>query len=115
MILATNLSFCKTTFFPELSSPKLIKDKIEKKNLNELISGENKLSDYSYEYFITYTPDQTGNTQTANHNKLYQVPLEVIFLKEQLIKIQVHRLQLFIIFTLVVVTQINHPVIQTVM
>ena len=61
-----NLSFCKTTFFPELSSPKLIKDKIEKKNLNELISGEDaKLSNYSYEYFITYTPDQTGNTQTA--------------------------------------------------
>ena len=61
-----NLSFCKTAFFPELSSPKLIKDKIEKKNLNELISGEDaKLSNYSYEYFITYTPDGNGNTQTA--------------------------------------------------
>jgi len=60
-----NLSFCKTSFFPELSNPKLIKDKIEKKNLSELISGETKLSDYSYEYFITYTPDQTGNTLDA--------------------------------------------------
>ena len=30
-----------------------------------MISGETKLSDYSYEYFITYTPDQNGNTQTA--------------------------------------------------
>ncbi len=60
-----NLSFCKTSFFPELSNPKLIKDKIEKKDLSELISGETKLSDYSYEYFITYTPDQNGNTQTA--------------------------------------------------
>ena len=28
-----NLSFCKTSFFPELSNPKLIKDKIEKKDL----------------------------------------------------------------------------------
>ncbi len=61
-----NLSFCKTSFFPELSNPKLIKDKIEKKKLSDLIAGEDaKLSNYSYEYFITYTPDQNGNTQTA--------------------------------------------------
>ena len=59
------LSFCKTAFFPELSNPKAVKDYVEKKDLSELIAGENKLSDYSYEYFITYTPDQTGNTQTA--------------------------------------------------
>ncbi len=58
------LSFCKTAFFPELSNPKAVKDYIEKKNLNELIAGENKLSDYSYEYFITLTPDANGNTQT---------------------------------------------------
>ena len=61
-----NLSFCKTSFFPELSNPKLIKDKIEKKKLSDLIAGEDaKLSNFSYEYFITYTPDQNGNTQTA--------------------------------------------------
>ena len=29
------------------------------------MSGESKLSDYSYEYFITYTPDANGNTQNA--------------------------------------------------
>ena len=59
------LTFCKTSLFPELSNAKAIKDYIEKKNLSELIVGENKLSDYSYEYFITYTPDASGNTQTA--------------------------------------------------
>ena len=59
------LTFCKTSLFPELSNAKAIKDYIEKKDLSELIVGETKLSDYSYEYFITYTPDANGNTQNA--------------------------------------------------
>ena len=59
------LTFCKTSLFPELSNAKAIKDYIEKKDLSELITGESKLSDYSYEYFITYTPDASGNTQNA--------------------------------------------------
>ena len=59
------LTFCKTSLFGELSNPKAIKDYIGKKDLSELISGESKLSDYSYEYFITYTPDANGNTQNA--------------------------------------------------
>ena len=61
---SSQLKFCKTSLFPELSNPKAIKDHIEKKDLSELIVGESKLSDYSYEYFITYTPDASGNTQT---------------------------------------------------
>ena len=59
------LTFCKTSLFPELSNAKAIKDYIEKKDLSELIVGESKLTDYSYEYFITYTPDANGNTQNA--------------------------------------------------
>ena len=62
---SNQLSFCKTSLFNELSNPKAVKDYIEKKDLSELIVGESKLSDYSYEYFITYTPDASGNTQTA--------------------------------------------------
>ena len=62
---SNQLSFCKTSFFPELSTPKAVKDYVEKKDLSELIVGESKLSDYSYEYFITYTPDANGNTQNA--------------------------------------------------
>ena len=62
---SNQLSFCKTSFFPELSTPKAVKDYVEKKDLSELIIGESKLSDYSYEYFITYTPDASGNTQNA--------------------------------------------------
>ena len=60
----SQLSFCKTTLFGELSNPKAIKDYIGKKDMSELITGENNLTDYSYEYFITYTPDAGGNTQT---------------------------------------------------
>ena len=62
---SNQLSFCKTSLFPELSTPKAVKDYIEKKDLSELIVGESKLTDYSYEYFITYTPDANGNTQNA--------------------------------------------------
>ena len=62
---SNQLSFCKTSLFPELSNPKAVKDYIEKKDLSELIVGESKLTDYSYEYFITYTPDANGNTQNA--------------------------------------------------
>ena len=62
---SNQLSFCKTSFFPELSTPKAVKDYVEKKDLSELIVGESKLSNYSYEYFITYTPDASGNTQNA--------------------------------------------------
>ena len=61
----SQLTFCKTSLFGELSNPKAVKDYIGKKDLNELISGESKLSNYSYEYFITYTPDANGNTQNA--------------------------------------------------
>ena len=50
----SQLTFCKTSLFGELSNPKAVKDYIGKKDLNELISGESKLSNYSYEYFITY-------------------------------------------------------------
>ena len=62
---SNQLSFCKTSLFNELSNPKAVKDYIEKKDLSELITGESKLSDYSYEFFITYTPDASGNTQNA--------------------------------------------------
>ena len=62
---SNQLTFCKISLFPELSTAKAIKDHIGKKDLSELIVDESKLSDYSYEYFITYTPDSNGNTQTA--------------------------------------------------
>ncbi len=62
---SNKLRFCKTALFPELSNPKAVKDYVESKDLSELISGENSLSNYSYEYFITYTPDASGNTQSA--------------------------------------------------
>ena len=62
--------FCKTSFFPNLnqSTVKAINTYVGKNNLSELISapGEEgtRLSKYSFEYFITYTPDSNGNTSS---------------------------------------------------
>ena len=63
--------FCKTSFFPNLnqSSVKAINNYVGKNNLSELISAsgdENtRLSKFSFEYFITYTPDGNGNTSAS--------------------------------------------------
>ena len=61
--------FCKTSFFPNLTSAKTINDHIEKRNLSELIINvstdeSERLSKYSFEYFITYSPDKNGNTSS---------------------------------------------------
>ena len=67
--------FCKTSFFPNLnqSTVKAINTYVEKRNLSELISAsgeENtRLSKYSFEYFITYTPDSNGNTSSMRYKQ----------------------------------------------
>ena len=64
-----NLKFCKTSLFPNLQqgSIKAINDYIGSNNLNILISGSSqteneRLSNFSYEYFITYSPREDGST-----------------------------------------------------
>jgi type II secretory pathway pseudopilin PulG len=55
------VNFCYTNFFPDLTEAKSIK--LDRKNLSEVInSDDKKLEKYSYEYFITYTPDKDGKT-----------------------------------------------------
>ena len=65
----SKLKFCKTSSFSNLSSAKAINNYVENKSLDQIISVSGKekerLEKYSYEYFITYTPDQNGNTSTA--------------------------------------------------
>ena len=65
----SKLNFCKVNLFPELSNAKAINNYTETKTLNQLISGDSdqnkKLSNFSYEYFITLTPDSNGMTQSA--------------------------------------------------
>ena len=65
----SKLKFCKTSSFSNLSSAKAINNYVENKSLDQIISvsGDEKkrLEKYSYEFFITYTPDQNGNTSTA--------------------------------------------------
>jgi Tfp pilus assembly protein PilX len=66
---SSKLKFCKTSSFSNLGSPKAINNYVENKSLDQIISvsGDEKkrLEKYSYEFFITYTPDQNGNTSTA--------------------------------------------------
>ena len=63
-----NVEFCKTDLFPTLGSAKTINNYVERKNLDELINASadetKRLENYSYEYFITYTPDANGQTST---------------------------------------------------
>ena len=64
----SQLKFCKTSLFSNLSSAKAINNYVGSKRLDEIISvsGDEKkrLEKYSYEFFITYTPDGSGNTST---------------------------------------------------
>ena len=69
----SKLKFCKTSLFSNLSSPKAINDWVGTESLDKIIfptgpdanKEKERLKKYSYEYFITYTPDQNGNTSTA--------------------------------------------------
>ena len=55
------VNFCYTNFFPDLTEAKSIN--VDRQNLSEVInSDDKKLEKYSYEYFITYTPDKDGKT-----------------------------------------------------
>jgi len=63
----SRLVFCKSSLFPELSDPRAINNYIEIKNLSQVITGQDadeikRLQNYGYEFFITRTPDQNGNT-----------------------------------------------------
>ena len=78
------ITFCKTNFFPNLNqgsikainNPATNQAHVGRNTLNSVISmsgasaGEQKrLAKYSYEFFITYTPDPNGNTD-PNGNSL---------------------------------------------
>jgi hypothetical protein len=69
----SQLKFCKTSLFSNLSSAKAINDWVESKSLDKIIiptgsdakevkKEKERLKKFSYEYFITYTPDQNGDT-----------------------------------------------------
>ena len=64
-----DLRFCKTSMFPNIiNNSKGFK--IDRKSLNEVITNTTsdeleRLKKFSYEYFITYSPDVIGATNTA--------------------------------------------------
>ena len=67
---APSVRFCNTDFFPSLrpGQVKAMNRHVGRENLNNVISApgqENtRLSKFSYEYFITYTPDKNGRTNS---------------------------------------------------
>ena len=76
------ITFCKTNFFPNLNqgsikainNPATNQAHVGRNTLNSVISGtstdeQKRLAKYSYEFFITYTPDPNGNTD-PNGNSL---------------------------------------------
>ena len=76
------ITFCKTNFFPNLNqgsikainNPATNQAHVSRNTLNSVISGtstdeQKRLAKYSYEFFITYTPDPNGNTD-PNGNSL---------------------------------------------
>ena len=76
------ITFCKTNFFPNLNqgsikainNPATNRAHVGRNTLNSVITGtspdeQNRLAKYSYEFFITYTPDPNGNTD-PNGNPL---------------------------------------------
>ena len=76
------ITFCKTNFFPNLNqgsikainNPATNQAHVGRNTLNSVISGastdeQERLAKYSYEFFITYTPDPNGNTD-PNGNSL---------------------------------------------
>ena len=75
------LRFCKASFFPSLKSSNN-GFYTERKTLNQVISASGdeatRLSKYSFEYFIAYTPDQNGNNssgkkKSGTNNILYTI------------------------------------------
>jgi len=75
-----NLKFCKASFFPNLRTSNGFH--YEKENLNKYISASGaeatRLSKFSFEYFIAYSPDVNGNNSSAKkksgtNNTLYTI------------------------------------------
>jgi hypothetical protein len=64
-----NLRFCKTAMFPNIISGSK-GFTYDRRNLSDIIGNlsqdeAKRLNKFSYEYFITYTPDVSGNTNNA--------------------------------------------------
>lgn len=79
--LDTKIRFCKATFFPNLRSSNN-GFHTERKSLNQVISATGdeatRLSKYSFEYFIAYSPDTNGNNssgkkKSGTNNILYTI------------------------------------------
>jgi len=80
MNLDRDLKFCKASFFPNLRTSNGIT--LGRKSLNEVITASGaeatRLSKFSFEYFIAYSPDQNGNNSSAKkksgtNNTLYTI------------------------------------------
>ena len=75
--LNNDLKFCKTSFFPNLVGTNGFT--LQRKSLNEVISAsgneQKRLSNFSFEWFVAYSPNQNGNNSSPKKkpgtNKTY--------------------------------------------
>ena len=75
--LNNDLKFCKTSFFPNLVGTNGFT--LQRKSLSEVISAsgdeQKRLSNFSFEYFIAYSPRENGNNSSPQKkpgtNKTY--------------------------------------------
>ena len=75
--LNNDLKFCKTSLFPNLVGTNGFT--LQRKSLNEVISAsgdeQKRLSNFSFEWFVAYSPNQDGNNNSPkkkpNTNKTY--------------------------------------------
>ena len=63
-----NILFCNTNFFPNFNGTNSFRT--QRKTLSEVITGNgqkevNRLKNFSFEYFISYSPNQNGNNNSA--------------------------------------------------
>ena len=75
MNLDRDLKFCKASFFPNLRNSYGFLP--GRKSLNEVISASGaeakRLGNYSFEYFIAYSPDVNGNNSSAKKNSANRI------------------------------------------
>ena len=75
--LSNDLKFCKTSLFPNLVGTNGFT--LQRKSLDEVISSsgdeQTRLSNFSFEWFVAYSPNQNGNNNSPkkkpNSNKTY--------------------------------------------
>ena len=99
--LDSQLRFCKASFFPNLRSSNN-GFYTERKTLNQIISASGdeatRLSKYSFEYFIAYSPDANGNNSSGKKKSeliIFYIPFILVVVMQLQIAVMLKTMLLF--------------------